>query len=131
MLLVRYLLILSGLFLIKVNNICASEDIIVTTTSIFDEAIVAIREMEKEFKSETVQLRIDRKRLKEEKQFNRTVHKSDVIQLNIGGEIIATTRQTLTSVPKSLLSILFNGRWEQQLQLIQISSITTPKYSDI
>lgn len=36
--------------------------------------------------------------------------------MNIGGELIVTTRETLISVPNSLFSILFNGRWEQNLQ---------------
>lgn len=40
----------------------------------------------------------------------------DVIQLNVGGDIITTTRETLMRVPKSLLSTMFNGRWEQKLQ---------------
>jgi hypothetical protein len=35
--------------------------------------------------------------------------------LNVGGENIAETRQTLTSLPKILFSILFNGRWENRL----------------
>ena len=47
----------------------------------------------------------------------KSIHETDVIQLNIGGEILATTRQTLTSHPKSLFAILFNGRWEHQLHV--------------
>ena len=40
---------------------------------------------------------------------------TDVIRLNVGGEIIVTTRQSLTSVPKSVLAKLFNGRWEERI----------------
>ena len=45
------------------------------------------------------------------------VYPTDVIELNIDGEIIATTRQTLTKIPKSILSLLFNGRWEHKLSV--------------
>ena len=102
--------------LINIKNICATDDeILITTSSVFDDAIIAIQNMEKDFKQEREQLKIDRKKFKEEKQINRTFDKTDVIQLNVGGELIATTRQTLTLLPKSLFSILFNGRWEEQL----------------
>ena len=104
------------LLLINIKNICATDDeILITTSSVFDDAIIAIQNMEKDFKQEREQLKIDRKKFKEEKQINRTFDKTDVIQLNVGGELIATTRQTLTLLPKSLFSILFNGRWEEQL----------------
>lgn len=39
----------------------------------------------------------------------------DVIQLNVGGEIMATTRSTLCQIHGSLLATMFSGRWEQQL----------------
>ena len=41
---------------------------------------------------------------------------NDIIRLNVGGEIILTTRKTLVSVSKSVLSKLFNGRWEGKLR---------------
>jgi hypothetical protein len=44
------------------------------------------------------------------------IKKTDVIRLNVGGEIMMTTRETLTRVPKSILSIMFNGRWENKLE---------------
>ena len=72
--------------------------------------------MEKDFKRDDEQLKIDRKNLSNEKQLTRSIQKTDVIQLNVGGEIMFTTRETLTSIPKSLFSILFNGQWEQHLQ---------------
>jgi len=52
--------------------------------------------------------------IKKEKEISELIDASNVIQLNIDGEIIFTTRQTLISLPKSLFSILFNGRWEQK-----------------
>ncbi|UJR32777.1 hypothetical protein I4U23_020237 [Adineta vaga] len=39
----------------------------------------------------------------------------DVIQLNVGGELIMTTRSTLTCISNSTLAIMFNGRWENEL----------------
>jgi len=44
------------------------------------------------------------------KKFLDYIDASNVIRLNINCEIIFTTRQTLISLPKSLFSILFNGR---------------------
>ncbi len=40
---------------------------------------------------------------------------TDVIQLNVGGQLITTTRSTLTRIHKSTLAIMFNGRWENEL----------------
>ena len=37
---------------------------------------------------------------------------TDVIHLNVGGEIIVTTRQSLTSMSTSLLAKLFKGGWK-------------------
>ena len=54
---------------------------------------------------------------RDEKEITRNIDEIDVIHLNIGGEVLATTRQTLTLLPKSLFSILFNGRWEQRLHI--------------
>ena len=86
-----------------------------TTISIFDEAVCHIRELEEEYNRNREQLKIDQENLKREKELSESLYETDVIHLNIGGEIIATTRQTLTSYSKSLLSILFNGRWERRL----------------
>jgi hypothetical protein len=43
--------------------------------------------------------------------------------LNVGGEIITTTRQTLMKISKSTLSILFNGQWEHKLPKDQNGNI--------
>jgi hypothetical protein len=43
------------------------------------------------------------------------VEDDDVIQLNVGGEIIATTRSTLCQIEGSLLACMFSGRWEERL----------------
>jgi len=59
--------------------------------------------------------------IKKEKEMSKVIDASNVIRLNIDGEIIFTTRQTLISLPKSLFSILFNGRWEQKWHQDQIT----------
>ena len=40
---------------------------------------------------------------------------NDVIQLNVGGQLLMTTRYTLTRISNSILSIMFNGQWEEKL----------------
>ena len=67
--------------------------------------------------------KIDRETLKEEKQITKLIHNTDVIRLNVDGKIIMTTRQTLTKIPKSTLYFMFNGRWEQKLQIDQNGNI--------
>ena len=74
-----------------------------------------LRQMSNELKKDRKQLEADREKFNSEKSLNQRIYQSDVIHLNVGGEMIATTRQTLISLPKSLFSILFNGRWEQRL----------------
>jgi len=53
----------------------------------------------------------------EQKQMEKPVENTDIIQLNVGGEIIVTTRETLTRIPTSIL--MFNGRCEDKLLLDQ------------
>ncbi|CAF1371235.1 unnamed protein product, partial [Didymodactylos carnosus] len=40
---------------------------------------------------------------------------NDVIQLNVGGEKLCTLRSTLTLIPNSSLSTMFNGQWDNKL----------------
>ena len=74
-----------------------------------------LRQMSDELKKKRKQLEADREKFNSEKSLNQRIYQSDVIHFNVGGEIVATTRQTLISLPKSLFSILFNGQWEQRL----------------
>ena len=46
---------------------------------------------------------------------NEKIGQDDVIELNVGGEIMATTRSTLCQVEGSLLASMFSGRWEDKL----------------
>jgi hypothetical protein len=103
---------------------CSSTiDIESTTQSIFEKAIDEIRKIQDDLKTAEEQLKIDREKLQEEKQILKSIDKIDVLQLNVGGEIIITTRETLTKIPKYILSILFNGRWEHKLQRDQNGNI--------
>ncbi len=101
-----------------INSICSSTiDIESTTRSISEKAIAEIRKMEEDLKKTEEQLKIDREHLQEEKeQIQKSIGNIDTFQLNVGGEIILTTRKTLTKIPKSTLSLMFNGRWEHKLQ---------------
>jgi hypothetical protein len=92
--------------------------------SMYARAAAEILEKENDLKRDEEQLRIDRKKFEEEKkQMQKTINNRDVFRLNVGGEIMMTTRQTLTRVPKSILSMLFNGRWEQNVPRDQNGNI--------
>ena len=80
-----------------------------------DKIVKEIRNKFDKLEKDQKQLEVEREKFSNEKELNQAIYESDVIHLNVGGEIIATTRQTLISLPKSLFSILFNGRWEQRL----------------
>jgi len=80
-----------------------------------DKIVKEIRDKFDKLEKDQKQLEVEREKFNSEKTLNQRIDQSDVIHLNVGGEIVATTRQTLISLPKSLFSILFNGRWEQRL----------------
>jgi hypothetical protein len=62
------------------------------------------------------QLKVDREEFEKERGgMQRSIEKTDVIRLNVGGEPMMTTRATLTRVSKSVLATMFNGRWEHKL----------------
>ena len=106
-------MILFGLFLIHIDHCYGTDDDDFSIA--IDEIIKELRQKYDELKKDRKQLEADRKKFNNEKELNQTIYESDVIHLNVGGEILATTRQTLISLPQSLFSILFNGRWEQRL----------------
>ncbi len=76
-----------------------------------------------ELEKEEKQLELDRQKFEEEKETPKPVDHTDIFQLNVGGEIIMTTRQTLMKIPESTLSILFNGQWEHKLSKDQNGNI--------
>ena len=44
------------------------------------------------------------------------VNDDDIIDLNVGGQKLTTTRSTLCQVEGSLLASMFSGRWEDALK---------------
>jgi hypothetical protein len=76
-----------------------------------------------ELEKEEKQLQMDREQFEQKKSTPKSVDHTDIFQLNVGGEIILTTRQTLIKIPKSTLSILFNGQWDNQLTKDQNGNI--------
>jgi hypothetical protein len=95
-----------------------------TIQSIFVQTIVGVLKEEDDFNKDQEQLKIDRQKFGEEKkQTENLVKNTDVIRLNVGGQLIMTIRETLTQVPKSILAIMFNGRWQHKLPIDQKGNI--------
>ena len=61
------------------------------------------------------QLKIDKKALEDEKCTGVSTRMTDVIRLNVGGEVIVTKRQSLTPASTSVLAKLCNGRWKERM----------------
>jgi hypothetical protein len=76
-----------------------------------------------ESENEEKELEMDREELEQEPSTPKPVDHTKIFQLNVGGEIIITTRQTLMKIPESTLSILFNGQWEDKLPKDQNGNI--------
>ena len=100
-----------ALILINIDKIST------VTDPIYLKIIEELQQRENQLKEDQQQLKLEKKAFEDEKEITRNIDETDVIHLNIGGEILATTRQTLMLLPKSLFSILFNGRWEQRLHI--------------
>jgi hypothetical protein len=93
-------------------------------SSVIDIEYTTIQSIADEIQKEENQLIIDREKFEQEKkQMRSSTDKIDVLQLNVGGEIITTTRQTLTKIPKSMLYLMFNGQWGHKLQRDQDGNI--------
>ena len=99
--------------IISIN--CSTSEIESTTQSWADTIYAKVKASEAEIEKEENELKLNRTRLENNKQIQSPVYPTDVIELNVGGEMIATSRQTLTKIPTSTLSMLFNGRWEHAL----------------
>ena len=80
-----------------------------------DSLIEATRREYMKYQNEKKQFKIDKKKLEGEKKIHSPIGLIDVIRLNVGGEIMMTTRDSLTFVPRSVLTKLFNGRWEEKI----------------
>lgn len=86
-----------------------------TTQSIYQRAVTEILKVESDLKREREQLKIDREKFEDAKKLPKPINNTDVIRLNVGDEILMTTHETLPRVPKSILFIMFNDRWELKL----------------
>jgi hypothetical protein len=87
-----------------------------TTKSPFQEAVDRILELQKNFTIEEDQWKKEREEFDQQiKEMQQFVEQTDVIRLNVGGQVIMTSRETLTRVPKSNLAVMFNGRWQHKL----------------
>ena len=102
--------------MIHIDHICGkNEDDFDKIAKELEKKLEQLRQKFDELKKDQEQLEVERQIFNSQKELNQVVYESDVIHLNVDGEMIATTRQTLISLPKSLFSILFNGQWEQRL----------------
>jgi hypothetical protein len=52
----------------------------------------------------------------EKKRMQSITREDDIISLNVGGEKMSCKRSTLCQIQNSLLSSMFNGRWEDKLE---------------
>ena len=87
----------------------------------FDQALAELErqkaENEKQYQEQLEQLKEERRKWDEEKA---TMEKlaasaSPIVNLNVGGEKMSTSRATLTLVEGSLLATMFSGKWEDKL----------------
>ena len=87
------------------------------TTEPPEEVIIRrIREERKNLTEGWKQLKANRNNLRTEKnKSKKSIEMVDIIRLNVGGEMIMTTRASLVRIPTSILGVLFNGRWEQKI----------------
>ena len=77
--------------MISIN--CSTDQTESTTQSLGDTTPDKVKALEVEIEKEEKELKLNRQRLKSDKRTVISVHPTDVIELNIDGEIIATTRQ--------------------------------------
>ncbi len=78
-----------------------------TIKSITKKVTPEIRKTENNSKKEEEQLKPDREQFEKEKQITKIVENSDVIRLNASDEMMMTTLETLTPIPKLILSMIF------------------------
>jgi septum formation inhibitor MinC len=87
----------------------------------FDHALVELErqkaENEKQYKEQLEQLKEERRKWDEEKVIieKLAASASPIVNLNVGGEKMSTSRATLTIAEGSLLATMFSGKWEDKL----------------
>ena len=72
-----------------------------------------------EIEKKNAELQKKRDTFEAEKQdmLSKPVKEGDVLKLNVGGKLMSTNRRTLISIPDSHLASMFNGRWDDKLEL--------------
>ena len=93
----------------------SSEDILAK----FDELVKRFKEELNEIiQGERAKVKAEVEQYNAEKQRMKPfeVSDDDIIQLNVGGQKLTTTRSTLCQVEGSLLATMFSGRWEDGLK---------------
>jgi hypothetical protein len=80
-----------------------------TIKSITKKATPEIRKTENNLKKDEEQLKSDHEKFEKEKQITKIVENIDVIRLNVSNEMMMATRETITRIPKSILSMIFNA----------------------
>jgi len=89
--------------IILINN---SDTSTTTVKSITKKVTSEIRKTENSSKKEEEQLKPDHEQFEKEKQITKIVENTDVIRLNVGSEMMMTTLETLTPIPKFILNQL-------------------------
>jgi hypothetical protein len=86
----------------------------------FDQALAELElqkaENEKQYQEQLEQLKEERQKSGERATMERfIVSASPIVNLNVGGEKMSTSRATLTLVEGSLLATMFSGKWDDKL----------------
>mmetsp|Transcript_3001 Transcript_3001/g.3364 ORF Transcript_3001/g.3364 Transcript_3001/m.3364 type:complete len:316 (-) Transcript_3001:59-1006(-) len=88
--------------------------------SLFSSFERQLEEKKKKLIDDAMRVETEKRQLEEEKDRMKNHHETnpnDIIELNIGGTHMTTTRLTLCQIKGSLLEIMFSGRWEDNLIL--------------
>jgi len=87
----------------------------------FDQALTKLEwqkaKDDKRYQEQLEQLKEERRKWDEEKAImdKLVASASPILNLNVGGEKISTSRATLTLAEGSLLATMFSGKWEDKL----------------
>jgi len=88
----------------------------------FDQAFAELEqqkaENDKRYQEQLEQLKEERRKWDEEKATMEKIaaSASSIVELNVGGENMSTSRATLTLVDGSSLATMFSGKWEDKLR---------------
>ncbi|CAF1251558.1 unnamed protein product [Didymodactylos carnosus] len=105
---------LSLLFLTMQNNLNVS----------IQTLLSALENEKLNFKLEKLTFQLEKQTFQHEKEkfeslkqpITSVITKDDIIHFNIAGETMVTTRSTLTFIPNTTLSYMFNGEWDHRFK---------------